>query len=612
MKLYLSIFFILHALSLQSQISLDSLQQVLINTKADRNTLQKYTDQMQALPANETEASQIIGEWVIKNTDIDSLRLMQAEANYILGKIYTTVLNFEDATRFLTAALAIAEKNDFYAIEAETLNTLGYIYDRNEQNEKATEYYEKSLVISKKNNYLRGIALAAFNLGSVLFKTGGDNSETKKSSINLMIQGYNTTSQLKDTQNIITQSGVLGNAYTVLKNYDSAAIVLANAENLIEAYGKEPGYIRHYTRVAKLYNDRKKYKEAIKYYEKGLMVAKKYNIPRWKCMYYAGLAETYEYMGNYKRANEYNQLNIKMHDALVSKENFIAAADIQNKYERAKKDNEIIELAAANKRRSTLNKFLIAASFGLLVISLLGYLNFNNRSKIAKQQEEIQLQKISQLEKDKQLVSINAMLKGQEEERSRIAKDLHDGLGGLLSGTKLSFMNVKETLELSQPIASQFDKSLSMLDNTIGDLRKVAQNLMPEALVKFGLHEALRDFCDSVQSSTGIKILFYQFGEMRKLDNTAEVFIYRIIQELVNNTIKHAAASQVIVQLTMSENKVGITVEDNGKGFDKSILNHTKGAGMANIGYRVQYFNGTTDIVSFPGNGTSVDIELKV
>ena len=135
--------------------------------------------------------------------------------------------------------------------------------------------------------------------------------------------------------------------------------------------------------------------------------------------------------------------------------------------------------------------------------------------------------------KNKQLLSIDAMLRGQEEERNRIAKDLHNGLGSLLSGTKLSFMNVKETLALSPENKVIFERSLSMLDNTIGDLRKVAQNLMPEALVKFGLHEALRDFCDSLRLSSGIQVLYQQFGEIRKQSSTAEIYTYRIVQELV-------------------------------------------------------------------------------
>ncbi|MEP6726898.1 MAG: tetratricopeptide repeat protein [Bacteroidota bacterium] len=612
MKTYpLLLIFLLSAAFVQSQPGTDSLREILKNTKPDRNTLQLYLDKMQDMTPDETGSIQVIGEWVIKHTGQDSLREMRAMANLILGKIYVSVLNFEEGARYLTNALSIAEESDFYIIQAQALNAIGAIYNRNEQSDLAVGYYKKSFFISKTNNYIKGMALAEYNVGKVMLAESRRNAVSLRTSINLMLHAFSVVNQLKDTQSVILQSWGLAVAYTAFKNYDSALIMIGSAEKLIIATGKEFAYVTHYNQVAKIYHNEKKYQEAIKYYDKGLAHAKKYNVPRWLCMYYSGMADTYENMGDYKKANFYNQLNINMHDALVSKENFAAAADIQNRYERAKKDNEILKLAAANRQKSTLNKVLFGSTAGLLAIGFLGYMNFKNRSKISKQQEELQLQKIKDLEKDKQLISIDAMLKGQEEERSRIAKDLHDGLGGLLSGTKLSFMNVKENISLSPENSRQFDRSLSMLDNTIIDLRKVAHNLMPEALVKFGLHEALRDFCDSIQTSFGIKILYQQCGEKRKLDNTAEVFIYRIIQELVNNAVKHACATQIFVQLAISQHKTGITVEDNGKGFDKKFLPVAKGAGMANIIYRVQYFSGISDIVSSPGNGTSVNIELN-
>jgi two-component system, NarL family, sensor kinase len=130
--------------------------------------------------------------------------------------------------------------------------------------------------------------------------------------------------------------------------------------------------------------------------------------------------------------------------------------------------------------------------------------------------------------------------------------------------------------------------------------------------VKFGLHEAVRDFCNTIQSSTDVKVVYQQFGDKRKLNNTAEVFIYRIIQELVANVIKHAEASEVIVQLLMDENSTSIAVEDNGKGYEMSILKTKKGAGIRNITYRVQYLNGTMDTVTNPGSGTSVNIQLPI
>lgn len=325
----------------------------------------------------------------------------------------------------------------------------------------------------------------------------------------------------------------------------------------------------------------------------------------------------YRKAGDKNKAYEMILQAMELKDTLTRETNVKQVNVLGAIYEYGKQQNEIVTLQnekdkqeASVKQKSFLNYVFIASIAVLLLVGYLGYNNFRKGKQLYRQTQALQDQKIIELEKNKQLLTIDAMLKGQEEERSRIAKDLHDGVGSLLSGTKLSFLNIKETLDFSTEGSLMFEKSLCMLDNSIGELRKVAQNLMPEALVKFGLHEALRDFCDSIQSSTGLKILYQQFGEKRKLDNTAEIFTYRIIQELVNNAVKHAGASQVIVQLALSQHKTGITVEDDGKGFKKETINTAKGAGLANVNYRVQYFNGTYDIVTSPGNGTSVNIEL--
>ncbi len=354
------------------------------------------------------------------------------------------------------------------------------------------------------------------------------------------------------------------------------------------------------------------------YAQESLARAEEINTKTAKSAALLNLANYYAQIGDTKKAFETSRQAIQMKDSLIDETNLKQINILGAMYETEQKQKEILELqsekdkqAHAVKQKSILNKVFIAAILLMLVIGYLVQKNYKTRQKIANQQQAFQKLKIIELEKDKQLLAVDAMLKGQEEERSRIAKDLHDGLGGLLSGTKLSFVNVKETLVMSPEHAVYFDKSLSMLDNAIGDLRKVAHNLMPEALVKYGLQDALRDFCDSIQFSSGLRVSYQQFGKKRKLDNTAEVFIYRIVQELVNNVVKHADASEIIVQLTMTPDIVSLAVEDDGKGFNKLRIEETKGAGIANIKYRVQYFNGTWDIVTSPGNGTSVNIELQ-
>ncbi|MBK7308610.1 MAG: hypothetical protein IPI88_17420 [Chitinophagaceae bacterium] len=280
-------------------------------------------------------------------------------------------------------------------------------------------------------------------------------------------------------------------------------------------------------------------------------------------------------------------------------------AGVQHKYEVEKKEKEIISLHSANLQKSTLNKFLIGSTIALVLLGLLGYRNFKTKQKLHKTQ-------IIQLEKDKQLLAIDAMLKGQEEERSRLAKDLHDGLGGMLSGVKLSFVNMKENLIMDTESVTSFEKSILQLDNTIAELRKVAHNLMPEALVKFGLKNAILDFCNSMQLSSKTKIIFEQLGTERLLSNTADLYIYRIVQELINNAIKHADADQILVQLTKTNDKVLLTVEDDGKGFNTELIRSAKGIGLKNIQQRVDYLKGKIDIASQAAEGTSVNIELYV
>jgi two-component system, NarL family, sensor kinase len=590
---------------LKAQLNTDSLVTALAASATDTVVLKEKLLLLGQLGNDEINAKKIIANWIIKHAASKALHEINAKANIELGIALLDVDDYAEATKYITACESIAEKNKLFVLQGKALNEMANMYYDNKQLIKAVEYYQKSIALNKRNNFKRGEAIAQYNFAGMLLEEGYSSKDTVRLVLNLMLDALRMVTELKDTNAIITLSGGTGRAYVDYGDLDSSLLLLNNAGKLIAAKKLENAYTTHYILVGKIYNDKGNYTEAIKYYNLGLSYAFKYNSPRWVYNYYSSLAETYEQMGDFKQATKYNKLYIAVHDSLINVENFTAAADIQNKYQREKQEKAVIKLNAENRQKSTLNKVLSGTAVGIGLIGFLGYRNFRSRQKL-------QQSKITELEKDKQLSAIDAMLKGQEEERSRIAKDLHDGLGGMLSGTKLSFINMKENLVLTPENATQFDKSLNMLDNTIADLRKVAHNLMPEALVKFGLDEAVKDFCSSIQSSSSLKVVYQQVGEKRKLTNTAEVFTYRIIQELVNNAVKHANAKQIIVQLNINTHKLSITVEDDGKGFDINTLANSKGAGMDNIKYRVQYFNGTLDIVTAPGSGTSVNINLTV
>jgi two-component system, NarL family, sensor kinase len=293
--------------------------------------------------------------------------------------------------------------------------------------------------------------------------------------------------------------------------------------------------------------------------------------------------------------------------------------ETEARYQNEKKQKEIIQLqkdkqiqSLSIKQKSTLNYFLIASVAALLLVGFLGYRNLRHRHQLAKQQDELQQQRIRELEKDRQLIAVDSMLKGQEEERSRLAKDLHDGLGGLLSGVKFSLSNMKDNLIITPDNMAVFERSLDMLDTSIKELRRVAHNMMPEMLTKFGLNEALKEYCNSINATKLVAVKYQSLGMDTRLDSSTEIVVYRIVQELLNNILKHAVASEAFVQLIRGNNRLNIVVEDNGKGFDTTFLEKNKGAGWVNIRSRVEYLKGQLDIHSEPGKGVLVNIEFNI
>jgi two-component system NarL family sensor kinase len=255
-------------------------------------------------------------------------------------------------------------------------------------------------------------------------------------------------------------------------------------------------------------------------------------------------------------------------------------------------------------QKNSLNYFLIGASAILVLLALLLYRNF-------KQKQKLQQQRISELETQQQLTATEAVLKGEEQERTRLAKDLHDGLGGMLSGIKYSLNTMKENQIMTPENTQAFERSIDMLDSSLREMRRVAHNMMPETLVKFGLDTALMDFCNDINQSGALNVTYQSVGlDKATVDQRIAITIYRIVQELLTNTMKHAAAKNAIVQVTKINNVLSITVEDDGKGFDTGILKQSKGIGWSNIQNRVEFLKGKLDVNSQPGEGTSVLIEL--
>lgn len=530
----------------------------------------------------------------------------------LYGIIYLYKADYTNAVKYFNKSLEISKINKFNSLTKQNYRALSTLYGLQEDYPKAFQNVQEALKLEKENPDKREKGLAYICLATYY-----DYIEKKEDSNHYFQLAYNSFKQINNEYNIavtLLNWSVLFEETNPIKSLEMeldaqkifdkivpnslySANNLGNMGNGLFSIAQNDSLLNNFT--SKLIPNSKTELLALseKYFNRSFDILK-VNKNDYGLFFMSGsLSQLQAYKGDYKNAY-YNLIESKkLGDSLFSQKN-------KNKIAKLESEKEVAELKSKNEKKANLNKILIGSSIALLLLGFLGYRNFKNKQKL-------QNLKISELEKDKQLLAIDSMLKGQEEERGRIAKDLHDGLGGLLSGTKLSFTNIKENLILTPENTLKFEKSLDMLDTTISDLRKIAHNLMPEALVKFGLDDALRDFCNSIQSSSNCLVDYQKLGENRKINTTAETFVYRIIQELVNNAVKHAQAKEILVQLSFTNNKIAITVEDNGKGYDTTIVKNQKGDGLNNIDYRVQYLNGTIDTVTSPNKGTSINIELN-
>jgi signal transduction histidine kinase len=363
-----------------------------------------------------------------------------------------------------------------------------------------------------------------------------------------------------------------------------------------------------------IYRDMKKYVESADQLYKALILVRQINNKNLEAGILKSLARAESEMGNTTQSVHHYQEYINLSDSLKEQESKRKINEIENKYQSEKKEASIIALQKDNQlQKSTLDQrrtFIISLTVGcilLLFVALLFYKNFKTKNRLLLQSEKLHQQQLSELETERKLEAAEFVMKGQEEERSRLAKDLHDGVGGLLSGVKLSMSNMKGNVFLSEENAHSFNNVISQLDQSIAELRRVSHNMMPEALVKYGLKEALENYCENLNLSGKIKVQLQIYNMEKRMEQNTEIVIYRIVQELLNNVIKHADAKSVLIQLSREKDRFNLTVEDDGKGFN--ISEHTPGAGLANIKARAEYLNGSVDIISAKGEGTSVNIE---
>jgi two-component system, NarL family, sensor kinase len=513
-----------------------------------------------------------------------------------IGIVYQKQGIFDKSLENQFAALAIFEKfkNDFGI--SYSLNNIGILNQNLGRYNEAIDYHKKSLVLKQKINDKAGVAASYINIANIyLLSKDYINAETN------YLDGTKLSRELNDNEYLANALNNLGNLYKTIKKNDKAIEVISESLQIRQQLKDSKGIVSCCDNLGNIYADKKEYAKADSIYKKALEIGTKAVncLPEINKIYFS-YAQLLEAKGDTSKAYQMFKLYSATKDSLYTNNVGNVFAELETKYKTLEQQEQI----AKQQFEITKKNYWI---FGFLMFSLLSiliaYLLY--RRYQLKQQAKLHIEILHQQE-----LSTKAVLDAEEHERKRIASDLHDGVGQTLSAAKMNLSALQNELtSMTNNQNESFEKVIQLVDESCKEVRSVSHNMMPNALLKMGLAQAIQSFINQINNNI-IKIDLYTQGLNENIDSNTESVLYRIIQETVNNAIKHSGGNHLDISIIKDIDGLSVTIEDNGKGFDIKETNFLEGIGLKNIRSRVQFLKGTVEWQSQPQKGTLVAIHL--
>ncbi|HOC37387.1 MAG TPA: sensor histidine kinase [Tenuifilaceae bacterium] len=516
--------------------------------------------------------------------------------------------NYWEAIQYYYNALRVLDSINDNEIRPKTLNNLSNLYAFLKDYSRAEKYSRECLRVSIENGNKQMISVVSVSLADALISQG-----KFEEVLSLLLKSKEIATEQENLYILELVHLNLGSYYYLSENnYEKSIGEYLQALNYAKALGSDWEVMRITTNVSEVYFLDNQLGKAMEYAEKSLGIAERMGTGDIKQRALSILAKVYASKGQYSSAYENLLKSYIIRDSVFNDSKQMHVNYLESRYHSEMKEKEIIILKNTQREHELILKrrkyqLIILITIILIVALVAAFIIVRNkyRQLLDAQKLHIQEQQIKQLEQEKQLVATQAILEGEATERKRLARDLHDGLGGMLSVVKMGLHDVKSGVALDSDDVLRFNKVLEMLDSSIRELRRVAHNMMPESLMRYGLKASLTDFCGNIPN-----VQFHYFGNEQRLDSKLEMMIYRTAHELVNNALKHAQAQHINIQIVQGTDRVSLIVQDDGVGFDPKVK--SEGTGLDNIRCRVQLFNGTMDIFSKTGNGTEVNVEFKL
>lgn len=579
-----------------------------------------------------------------------------ARANNQLGLIYKEENNKIKALDCFLKSLSAFEASKKYKQASKVAKNIGKLYLSYQAYKKSLEYYLKELeygllakddkLIAKSYKRLGELnriqrnhkeALSYFRKAEKIYIANKNEKELTNVLIEIAItydhldqdslskQSFNIVSNRIKTYNVGNIGAYhhnFGTLYRKLEQPDSALYHYQRAIKAYEQRNNRKQLLKTYNNLGNLYQDIQQYSKALSYLNTSLVMQQQTKDSLFLGKTYSALSKVYNSLNENQKAYLYKDsaYNVsKIEYAKIKKADRFEVDYINGKRALEKANSEKV-IAEEKAKKSRLQVIVLLISL-LLITILFFYVTRVRKLKqqklIAAYEKEQQELLIQELINKQEMKAIYAMISGQETERKRIAQDLHDNLGSKLALVKIHYKSVEDNLEnIDDETKQDYEKANELLDEACKSVREISHNMLSGTLSKFGLMPALKELKQTIETACNkqqqneieIELTSHKFDD--RLDNTMEIEIYRVIQELLNNIIKHAKASQVTIQVLKRNTEVNIVVEDNGVGFN--ISDDYKGFGLKTIQSRITKIKGRCNIDSGKGSGTTVTIDIPI
>ncbi len=585
-----------------------------LNNRSQIAVLQHYQGLLHRLRA-EYEAALDTFRRVLEYYQMQGDTLRMTGPLFNMGVIYFELGDYEKSLEYYYQELDINQQYERPLSVANSLNSIANVQKNQGDYEQALATYQKAHTIIEQENDNGQLATVLENMAAI-YLLQGKLEEAQQ----LAQQSLQLDEQLERPWGMAHSLTTLSSVLRQQGNLRQATQYIQRAVQLRKKLGQPMELSDSYLAYSELLADMNRLDEAMSLAQQSLQLADSIGYLKGLRQGYTVLAQAFAKNGQFEAAYQTQQQASFYRDSLLTVEKTRALEELEVRYDLRRKEQSLQRLRAENKfraataaqeRRSRIAWTMSTVLFALLAgSSLLWYRQRLAHDRLVAEQAAIlQDARIQQLEQEQKLLTLDAMINGQEEERKRIAKDLHDSLGSLLSTVKLHFRAIQQQIQQLEEL-DVYQTTNSLIDHASEEVRRISHNMMPDVL-QLGLPEGLEEIAQNVQQSTQLNVTFQEVGfPQTELTETQKIMLYRIAQELTQNALKHAFAKNILLQLIWSAEQVQLIVEDDGIGFDTQTAK--KGVGLRSIQSRIEYLNGSADFDSEKGVGTTVTVQAPL